>query len=60
MTGIEPRPQHDFEAFDRKSRNATRPRTAGSRTPAKAESARAMRRARRAQNRAYRLGRADW
>lgn len=57
MTGIEPRPQHDFEAFDRKGRNATRPRTAGSRIPAKAESARAMR---RAQNRAYRLGRADW
>lgn len=60
MTGIEPRPQHDPEAFNRKSRHSTRPRTAGSRTPAKAENARMMRRRRRAANRAYLLGHADW
>ncbi|MEE2040218.1 hypothetical protein Q8791_23665 [Nocardiopsis sp. CT-R113] len=60
MTGIERRPQHDYEAFSRKHRNSTRPRTAGSRTPLKAENARMMRRRRRAENRAYRTGRADW
>lgn len=50
MTGIEPRPQHNPEAFNRKIRHAIKGK-AGVRKAAKAENARMMRRARRAANR---------